>query len=481
MGKRKKHKVNFQSLYHSTKQEKSRQDISFKNLKPLVTHNETRQVFDSWINEVASVGANNALTQHNKFILQRFNYHELASMANDTFINNAISIISYDMLSHGYKINISCENLESEHINKIKEELENKIIKFDLNSILENLIKNSLIYGGAFLFININEDGKCDGLEIPINLSSEYTKDRDLKNFIVVTPDVCSAKEVNTNNPLEKDYMKPSEWHISGYGGVSSTRLHDLSFFSIANTIKPLFNYLGISLTQLMQPYTSNAETVREAIAELMLRFRTDYITTSSENISNEEYLARIKFNNFSKNNLSTLLLSENETLNQVTTSLSGFDNIISQAYELVVASSRIPATRLMGMSPRGFNATGESDLKHFYELIKQFQAVLKPILIYCLQVILKFEMKQFENLTLDIEFNSLGHLSEKEKVEISNLKSDYFLKLQDNQVITDNEVIECIKNNDLELNSIDLKNEKRIDNSLKDFNFNDFNLDKAI
>ena len=58
----------------------------------------------------------------------------------------------------------------------------------------------------------------------------------------------------------------------------------------------------------------------------------------------------------------------------------------LSDVYEMfmmdMAGAAEIPATKLFGRSPQGLNATGEADLKNYYEMIAQLQErVLRPAL----------------------------------------------------------------------------------------------------
>ena len=47
-----------------------------------------------------------------------------------------------------------------------------------------------------------------------------------------------------------------------------------------------------------------------------------------------------------------------------------------------MAGAAEIPATRLFGRSPQGMNATGESDLKNYYDMIASLQErLLRPAL----------------------------------------------------------------------------------------------------
>ena len=71
-----------------------------------------------------------------------------------------------------------------------------------------------------------------------------------------------------------------------------------------------------------------------------------------------------------------------------------GMDNLLSQMYELMTASTRgIPVTKLLGLSPRGFNATGEYDENNFYDVIDGYaKSVVIPVMEKVAEYILCFK-----------------------------------------------------------------------------------------
>ena len=67
-------------------------------------------------------------------------------------------------------------------------------------------------------------------------------------------------------------------------------------------------------------------------------------------------------------------LLSREDSLENHPYSFTGLSEIYEQFMMDMAGAAEIPATRLFGRSPQGMNATGESDLKNYYELIAQMQ-----------------------------------------------------------------------------------------------------------
>ena len=65
----------------------------------------------------------------------------------------------------------------------------------------------------------------------------------------------------------------------------------------------------------------------------------------------------------------------EGEEFVQVNTPLSGLGDIVSQQLELLSAIARTPAVKLLGISPKGFNSTGEYDESNWYDHVSSQQS----------------------------------------------------------------------------------------------------------
>ena len=75
-------------------------------------------------------------------------------------------------------------------------------------------------------------------------------------------------------------------------------------------------------------------------------------------------------------------LLSRDDSLENHPYSFSGLSEIYEQFMMDMAGAAEIPATKLFGRSPQGMNATGESDLRNYYDLIASLQErQLRPAL----------------------------------------------------------------------------------------------------
>jgi len=75
-------------------------------------------------------------------------------------------------------------------------------------------------------------------------------------------------------------------------------------------------------------------------------------------------------------------LLSRDDSLDNHAYSFAGLGEIYEQFMMDMAGAAEIPATKLFGRSPQGMNATGESDLRNYYDMIASLQdRMLRPAL----------------------------------------------------------------------------------------------------
>lgn len=85
---------------------------------------------------------------------------------------------------------------------------------------------------------------------------------------------------------------------------------------------------------------------------------------------------------NLSKGVTNMMVLDGQETFEKLSTNVSGVSELLDRFMLSLSSVTAIPVTLLFGRSPAGLNATGDSDIRNFYDMIKQYQETkLKPIL----------------------------------------------------------------------------------------------------
>ena len=420
------------------------------NLEPLVNFNDenTSKIYQSWVNRfsdnwsnaIANINANNALGQYSEFMLNRLSYAECAFLASDSIINNAITKYANEILRKGGNIIINCDDLDIKE--SLRQKLEKRLQELNFESVLNEAIKTSLSFGGALIFIDIN----ADDLSEPLYDKAKILSQNKINGLRVIPPYLCGASEVETANPLNADFMKPKKWFITGNSGViDSSRVISLVMFEAPSMIKPLFNFFGISLTQFMKNYVASADIARQSLSDMLLRFRSEIIKSDLIKINPSEAISRAKAINKQKNNNALMLLTKDEEYIQSITPLSGLDKLIAQLQENVAVSARMPSVKLLGLTPSGFNATGDFDLASYYDEIMSLQnSIIKPVIEQILNLLIK--EAGWDDITASYEFHILEKSSDLDKAQSKNLEMDFITKAIQNGILTSEQAFNYLK-----------------------------------
>jgi phage-related protein (TIGR01555 family) len=119
----------------------------------------------------------------------------------------------------------------------------------------------------------------------------------------------------------------------------------------------------------------------------------------------------------------------EADQIDQKDTSLADLDAVIMTQYQIVAAAANIPATKLLGTTPKGFNATGEYEAESYHEELESIQVNdMEPLMdrhLVCLirsEICPRFGMKPF---ALDCTWKPIDSMSSKESAEVRKLNAE--------------------------------------------------------
>jgi phage-related protein (TIGR01555 family) len=98
----------------------------------------------------------------------------------------------------------------------------------------------------------------------------------------------------------------------------------------------------------------------------------------------------RMSFVNLKRSISRALVIdAEGEGVDYLSASLSGLDTIADKNWQRIAAAFDMPLTILMGVSPAGMNATGESDMRQWYDSVQAHrQDVLGPPMDVLMQLV---------------------------------------------------------------------------------------------
>ena len=102
----------------------------------------------------------------------------------------------------------------------------------------------------------------------------------------------------------------------------------------------------------------------------------------ANEEQQKRDVISAMQMENRFRTSFGVQLLSKDDSWENHAFSFTGLGEIYEQFMMDMAGAAEIPATRLFGRSPQGMNATGESDLRNYYDMIASLQErQLRPAL----------------------------------------------------------------------------------------------------
>lgn len=137
-----------------------------------------------------------------------------------------------------------------------------------------------------------------------------------------------------------------------------------------------------------------------------------------------KRFWAVMQAQSVAQSNFGTRLINKGDSISNQQYSFTGFDTVTQAVQMNLSAKTHIPVTKLFGQAPAGLNATGESDMKNYYDVVDgQRESKLRPILEKILPVLL---MSCWGKIPDDIEiaFPPLWTPNATELAQIANTKA---------------------------------------------------------
>ena len=264
-------------------------------------------------------------------------------------------------------------------------------------------------------------------LQYPILMNQFSVRKDSLRALKVIEPITTYPAAYNSSWPLKQDYYVPSAWWVYGQE-VHATRM--LTFVSrpLPDLLKPVFNFSGMSLSQLAQPYVDYWLSTRNSVGMLLRNFSTSVLATNMQGVLQgdnfDNFIRRAQLYNALRDNQGLMLLDkETEQFEKHETSLAGLDKLQAQAQEHMAAVAKTPLVILLGITPTGLNASDEQGLHIFYDYVNdQQERLFRANLTTLIKVV---QLSKFGEIYEDITFDfvSLMSMTEKERALIH--KSD--------------------------------------------------------
>ncbi len=254
---------------------------------------------------------------------------------------------------------------------KLKE-LNQHVKKFKVRDLLRDASLIDGFFGRAQIYIGIKGQGSDLARQKPLLIEPETIKQGSLEKLRLIEPVWTTPFMYNTNDPTRDDFYVPKAWYVLGKK-THADRLLTFISHPLPDIVKPAYNFSGMSLTQLIEPYVKRWLKTVDSVNRLVSNYSVSCIKTNMmaqlEGADDMSLEKRARLFNIMKDNRGVMMLDkDSEDFFQVNTPLSGLSDLQAQAQEHMAAPTHIPLVKLTGITPSGLNASSEGELKVWYD-----------------------------------------------------------------------------------------------------------------
>lgn len=188
------------------------------------------------------------------------------------------------------------------------------------------------------------------------------------------------------------------------------------------------------ALAYLISDFAQAVQKMK-GLAELVAAGEHEQVAKRAELIAMSRSVAR------------TVLIDSEEEFERKATPMSGLPESMTQLCNRVAAAALMPVTLLMGQAPAGLNATGDSDLRWFYDSAANDREMsVRPGLEYLVRLLMlcsEGPTGGIEPATWKLNWHPLWQPTEKELAETRKTIAETDALYVQNQVLTPEEVAE--------------------------------------
>ncbi len=362
-------------------------------------YNKVSQVVnnDGWMNVLTGLGiCGRDKKQNARFqISNLFNRSELDQMyRSDGVIRLIIDLFANEMIRQGWEIEGDAEG-----------KLINKMEELKVNEAMTNLIKWARLFGGGVCIMGI-----ADGL--PLDQPVDEAGIRDVQWLRVFD----RYQAFSRDGTFESDLNSPNYGYPNVYT-INDNRTGAIFFVHYSRILRMDWNILpprwqnfnqgwGDPLIQTIYEELRNYSTAFSNTATIFEDFVNTilYIPNLSQIIASQcgsnQVMQRLNILNLTKSNMNTAVIDGDERYEKLTTNVTGIAELLDRFMIALSAVTRIPVSLLFGRSAAGLNATGDNDVRNFYDAVKQEQ---EAKLRGCMEKLIRYIM-----LSKDGPFNGV-------------------------------------------------------------------------
>lgn len=390
------------------------------------------RALDAFSNVLARLGAGTPnLLEGTEYSLQRMSrdFNTLNALYRESWIvRRIIDVIPADMLKNWITITSGLDP-------DVEKRLSLTLRRTQLIDKLKRGMQWGRLYGGALGVMLV----KHQGYDLSQPLQLDWIMPGDFAGLLIfdrwngVNPSSELIEDIS-----DPDYGFPKYYTVTDPAGGGSVKIHHSRVVRFTGNTLPFWEEIaemqwGASVVESIFDELRKRDNVSWNIAQLtfMANIRVlkmqdlGQLLAATDSESQAELLRTLEAQNMLLNNMGMQVMDAADGLETHQYTFGGLADCYQQFIMDISGAAEIPVTRLFGRSPSGLNATGESDLQNYYDMIAEKQeSYLRPILN---KVLPPFIISTLGSLPddFDFEFDPVAEPTDKERADLAKCGTD--------------------------------------------------------
>ena len=355
-----------------------------------------RRAADGYSNAAAFLGEDSPLLSAGTFLRSGLTSdpERLTAMYRESWLTmRIIDMPSEDMTRAWYRLNTSLPEKALHDLSRLE-------AKHSVKQEITNAIRWARLYGGALAVMVIR--GEEDRLDQPLDM--DLLLPDCFRGLLVLDRSQGIQPSAELVEDLDDpDFGLPLSYTVNlDTGDYRTVTIHHSRVLRFVGRELPRMetvreDYWGASEMEHIQDELQKRSAASANIAQLIFQANittlkmSDYgeVLNCGTDLQRRNVEEAMSLENRFRTSYGLQLLSKDDSLENHAYSFSGLAEIYEQFMMDMAGAAEIPATKLFGRSPEGMNATGEADLRNYYDMISQMQErILRPALERLLPVL---------------------------------------------------------------------------------------------
>ena len=322
-------------------------------------------------------------------------YQYCAMLAQHWLIDKACSMPAKDAIRQGYAVDCETpEGMEEKAASKLANDAANLIEKIDRSMCVNRSMREFIQFGrvyGVRVALFVVESTDPDYYKLPFNIDG--VGPGMYKGISQIDPQwiVPQLAESNINNPMGMGFYEP-EFYMVRDQMIHRSHLVVYIPYPVVDFLKATYQFGGVSVPQrIYERVYASERTANEAPTLAMTKRMNTF--QASEGADMDQVRENVAQMAEMRDNHGVLVHGQGEAFGSLDTSLADMDALIMTQYQLDAAICEVPATKLLGTSPKGFGASGEYEESSYREFLEGIQQDVQPLLERHHQLVMKSEV----------------------------------------------------------------------------------------